>query len=154
MYKQLHVFASIEVSCFLFVSLQVMVFENLFVFRPVSEEVTELLLRLIRDAQMEVGRWRAGRGRNNLQKKEEKKAHWIHAPETATELSHYCQRAMEASSSLSHCLLTNSYPRLFSSDWSLQAVSAPALLELFQSTLTLLVNALYTTSPNKTLNEP
>lgn len=55
MYKQLHVFASIEVSCFLFVSLQVMVFENLFVFRPVSEEVTELLLRLIGDAQMEVG---------------------------------------------------------------------------------------------------
>ena len=38
-----------------FVSLQVMVFENLFVFRPVSEEVTELLLRLIGDAQMEVG---------------------------------------------------------------------------------------------------
>ena len=55
MYKQLHVFASIEVSCFLFVSLQVMVFENLFVFRPVSEEVTELLLRLIGDAQTEVG---------------------------------------------------------------------------------------------------
>jgi len=56
MYKQLHVFASIEVSCFcVFVSLQVMVFENLFVFRPVSEEVTELLLRLIGDAQMEVG---------------------------------------------------------------------------------------------------
>ena len=74
MYKQLHVFASIEVSCFLFVSLQVMVFENLFVFRPVSEEVTELLLRLIGDAQMEVGWWRAERGRNNLQKKEGKKS--------------------------------------------------------------------------------
>ena len=56
MYKQFHVFASIEVSCFcVFVSLQVMVFENLFVFRPVSEEVTELLLRLIGDTQMEVG---------------------------------------------------------------------------------------------------
>ena len=41
--------------CLVFVSLQVLVFENLFVFGTVSEEVTELLLRLIGDAQMEVG---------------------------------------------------------------------------------------------------
>lgn len=35
-------------------SLQVSVFENLFVFGPASAEITELLLRLIGDTQMEV----------------------------------------------------------------------------------------------------
>ena len=55
MNMQFPIFATIEVNCLVFVSLQVLVFENLFVFGTVSEEVTELLLRLIGDAQMEVG---------------------------------------------------------------------------------------------------